>query len=265
MSVGLRVLGVLAVVLGIAGLVLSVAGIGFVWVARARWTPKVLHIVGEVQRALTLVEEHVGEAAEAVENTRQRVVVVRGAVDALAEGGPKAQELAAVVRQVDEQVFSRFTRLRALVGSSETTAEAANGSLALIQAIPFVSLLERRLSPEQKSDIEQAAERVNDLAEVVADARTALSNLDLNSDEFRARIDRAAVSLERIDVGLQEAGTLIETYGPTIPETIEKLDRLEERIPRWMTVGAIAATVLLVWLAVAQFSLLIHGLAIVRG
>jgi len=71
--------------------------------------------------------------------------------------------------------------------------------------------------------------------------------------------------MERIDAGLRDVGTLIGEYGPTVPETIEKLDRLAARIPRWITLGAVLATLVLVWLAASQVSLLIHGVAILRG
>jgi predicted nucleic acid-binding Zn-ribbon protein len=264
-SVPLRFLGLLVVILGLVGATLSVVGIGFVWVARTRWTPKLVHLAGEVQKALAFVEEHLQQAEAAIDGTSQRLATVRESVQSLAKGGPERQKVTAIIETLDEQVFSRFERVRTLVGASQTTARAAEGSLTLVNSLPLVSVFREKAGEALAGKIENAARGLTEVSDRLAQTRAALQTLSDPDADVRELVADVTARIGGIEGKLRETRELLDKYGPTIPETNAKLARLQERIPFWMTIGAIGLSLLLVWLAAAQVSLLVHGWGWSRG
>jgi hypothetical protein len=71
--------------------------------------------------------------------------------------------------------------------------------------------------------------------------------------------------LNETRTNIQELQTVVTVYESKIGTWREQLDALKAKSPGWIQRTAIILTVFLLWFALSQFGLILHGLAVRRG
>jgi hypothetical protein len=249
-----RLGGLFSVSAGVVGAVLCVAGLVGVWAVHSDVTRRVDRLFGGADRAVEDVRGNLRRAKEQLRGTEAELETVRKREADLAARPPTERGLRRdQSRKAVEGIRPQVAEARDLLIRATEAALVANG---LLDALAELSAVERlridtdRLK-ETSTQLSELTDRSTHLASLLA--RAAPPDRDPGPDE-----SSRAVEAVRRPIALAEAGLAgLDDAGQTIADS-------RERISRWINGITVALTVVLVWIAAGQLSLMIHGCKLVR-
>jgi transposase len=232
-----RIAGIAAVIFGVLGVILSIAAIVAVWIVNKPITDTSVEVLVTVEVALDVIEENLVKADETLQTVRDSISTVSAQLP--------AEELLAVVGNI-----------KSVVDAAQSTADTASSVFGVANSIPFLG---SSRSPEQSGGSE-----LDELSSTLVQISTGLSRVEelLNAlseggapggliDNIDQDIDGLQTVLNEAEGNVNEAGTVVQ--------------ELQLNVPRWIDAASIIITFLLIWLGVAQYSLLAHGWGWFRG
>ena len=245
--------GLTAGAAGLVGAALCAAGLVGVWLAHAEAMRRVDRVFGRAEQALADVQENLGQAADRLRQTETELEAVRQREADLA-AQPPAQRGARreLSRRAVESVGPGVGEARTLLVRATEAGLVANGLLDALAELPGDRVhVETDRLKETATQIADLTEKTNKLSELLARATPAAGD-DVQPESARA------VEAVRRPIALAEDGA----------------DRLERgrqsvaaghaKLRRWVGGTAAALTVVLLWIAAGQFSLLVHGWKLLR-
>lgn len=247
------VLIVLSSILLLAGVV----GIGAAWYYNEPLTQR----VGE---QLRLVDEELAQAESTLEFSRielaralRLVDAAQEALEKLAEQSASAESLLEGIQSsLDDRLLPELKIARTRIGAARTSLEELRGLLQSLSAIPFINI--------------QAPDKI--LTDLIASA-TALDGEIANAEDIARRASTFVSDTSYLLGGdltetrdsLQNFLAAVETYQVKVAEWRAQAAEVNAAVPTWMDRASVGLTVFLLWFALSQFGLLLHGLSLRRG
>jgi hypothetical protein len=248
-----RLAGLLCGGAGATGLVLGVAGLVGVWVGYGEVVRRVDRVFDGADRGLAGIQENLRQAADRLRETETELEAVRKREADLAARPPAERPgRREASRKLVEGLGPGVAEARATLVKATEAALVANGvldALAELPAVERVNVDTDRLK-EASAQLAELTERSTRLAEMLARAAPP-------SDEVEGESSRAVAAVRR-PIALAEAGS------DRLESGRQSIATGHARVLRWINGLAAALTVVLVWIAAGQLSLLIHGWKLLR-
>jgi hypothetical protein len=247
---GKRVLGATVAVLGAVVLVLCLAGIGGAWMFRGRAIPAVAEAGTSATETLAAADEAVGRFRQKVAKVRTAVTIIEREARRLAAVAPD-EFAAAPLTQGNDQVIEYLKPAMSVANSLELVAGALDKGLARWQAAQSGQL-----------EIDRLRSAIRGLAETATALEQAKSGL---IEQTPAAAARFAEELWAVDARLENVENSLRDFAADLDDAQTSVADMAAAAPRWITLAAWAATLVLGWFALSQVSLLLHGWSLVRN
>jgi hypothetical protein len=253
----LRRLGAaLVLVLAAAGLVGcagAVVGVWLVW----RDAP------GRADEVLARVDAGLRRASAATENVRSAVRKARADVAEaakksadLGEGGQKGRAASRALKTVvRKKVGPGIEDLRGRLATCSDAAVAASSLLESLQELPLGQT--GRIQPGKlelwEAETRQLSTKLRRLQAAVGEGGK------------QAGGQQVAAATDEVDAVLRRCQAKADAWQSGLDAAREQLRHVRAKVPDWLTLAAIAVTVLAAWMAAGQASLFAHALSWLRG
>lgn len=238
-------------------LVLSVVAIITIWVYNKPLTEKLTGQLRDIDSQLAQAQTTLANSEKELERALRIVNSAQDALDKLAQQTHSAGNLLDTIQTtLDDNLLPELKTTRERIDSARSTLEQLQSLLAGLQG--FVPL------------------DLGSIDKIFSDLITSANSLDTEISNVEALGKQASlfVSDSSFLLGgdLTETRDSLETFLAAIQEYETKMEGwrsqvafLLENTPRWINQASIALTIFLVWFAISQLSLLLHGLHLRRG
>jgi len=241
--------GAMALVFSTAGIVACVLGLIGIWMFRH-------HASERVRRISTGIDVGLQRASAASQNVQRAVAKARADVaevrDGSADLGNDREKSSRVPRAVRALIQQRVgPDIEDLGGRLATLADAAVAVSSVLQSFQELPAAgNARIPPDQlnswKDEVQQLSATFRRLEGVVC-------------DEDKETSGREVAATSDVDLALQRWQAKVDNWQSDVDVAREQVQHIQAEINRWLTPAAITVTLVLVWVAMGQFSLFAHA------
>lgn len=231
------------------GAAFCVATIVGVWMLRSEVAWRVESIDGRIVVRAERASAANQNVRRAMETARADVNRVRNESANLASDPDKKRQATVLRKLVHQRVGPDIGDLG---GRLATASDAAVAVVSLLQTFQELSIGQTERIDSDK--LEGAANRMSQLT-------AALQKLETSVDENDnvPRQESVAAAANGVDLALQRCQTTVDAWQSGLDAARQQLHRLKAQILGWLTLAAIAVTVLFAWLGLSQISLFVHA------
>ena len=253
-----KILSWALIVLGSILLGLSVIGIGAIWIYRVPLTNQSVAKLNEVDQQLTAAQTALDSGKDELQRTLR---IVESAEKSLAEIKDQLKQAKILTDEVngtlDSQLMPGLQSTRDKIAQLRGTIQQLRDSLKTLNAVPFLNLnipgdeyLGEIMSGVDTLDkqIATAQDLTKKAATFVGDASYLMGG-DLGDTKERIR--------KLLDT--------VTEYDQKVGGWHAQVRDLIASVPRWINEAAVVLTLFLIWFAISQFGLILHGLALQAG
>jgi hypothetical protein len=238
--------------------VLSLIGIVTVWIYKQPLTDASTARLAEIDRELSQVQTTLQNTQDELERALRFVDSAEEALESFSEQTVYVKDFLDTVTEVlDETVKPSLATSRDKIDEAQQTMDDLRASVEALNRIPFVNLK----VPDDGilnsfvvilDSLGAEITRVDDIAE---QASTFLSDSSylMGGDLSETRDN------------IQEMQIVVAEYEGRVDGWREQVATLEAESPGWIQRTAIWLSIFLLWFALSQFGLILHGLSFYRG
>jgi DNA repair exonuclease SbcCD ATPase subunit len=245
------------IVLSSIFLLAGVIGIGAAWYYNEPLTQRVVE-------QLNLVDDELAQAESTLEFSRAELAralrlvdAAQAALEKLAAQSTSAETLLeGIQNSLDDRLLPELKTARTRIDAARVSLEELRGILQTLSTLPFINLQ----GPDK----------------IVADLIASAGSLDAeiaNAEEIARRASTFVSDTSYLLGGdltetrdsLQNFLAAVETYQVKVAEWRAQLAEVNASVPTWIDRASISLTIFLLWFALSQFGLLLHGLSLRRG
>lgn len=256
-----RTLGLFFIIVAALGIVLSIGGIVFVWQARHSVTQKSQQTLQLLQDTLNATQQGLALASNSLDNAAQSAQIIQNSILASNEGFTstvKILDSAATMLSTDlpQTIYATQTAL----ANGQNSAALIDNTLKLIASIPFYTgpaytpqnTLGNALAQISIS-LEPLPQTFDTLSDNMQVASASLQVLQSDSAQIAAQIGE-------LSTNLTQAKAIVKDYQTNLARLQTEIDALQSGLPRAITNGAWALTLIILWIGITQIGLLAQGL-----
>jgi len=249
--------GILIILAGVL-LVLSLVGIGAVWVYKEPLTREAVSRLQGIDTQLVQAQAALQSAAKELERALRIVDTAQTALQNLALQSDSAENLLGNIQStLDDRVLPELKTTRGRISTARSALESLKSVLAGIKNfLPNIDLS----APDK----------------IVTDLIDSTQSLDSEIENVETLVQQASTFVSDNsyllggDLGetrdsLQSLLTTVQGYEKQVAESQKQLEDVIEKTPTWIDRTSIGLTIFLVWFALSQFGLFLHGLSIQAG
>jgi hypothetical protein len=250
-----RLFGVLAFLLGFIGLLASLAGIVGCWYAYFDLLDREKRLYAKSEETLTTANKSLVKVRDRLREAREQVDAIRQREADLKNHPPEEQTRRRARSRLEAKAAQpQLDEARGFLVNSTETALVVNGLLDALSDLPGLDRtgLEPERLKEASKNLGEATEKAETLSQTLATQTGPLSQQDL---EVSAKI-----------------AALLDKIIATIDAGVNWTDRTRDRVREWhlrfehyLFLSALGITFVLIWIGLAQYSLMMHGYSWARG
>ncbi len=239
-------------------LVVSIVGIGAIWYYNEPLTREVTAQLKQIDLELGLAEATLKSSEEELERALRIVDATQTALEKLTEQSESAESLFERIQStLDDRLLPELKTTRSRIVEARTTLENLQAILTSVSSfIPGV-------------DLNVPSTTLTNLIDSARSLDTEIANMETLATQASTFVADTSYllggDLTQTRESLQSFLSAIQEYEKKVARWREQAADLLEIAPRWIDQASIALTIFLVWFAISQFSLLMHGIAIQRG
>jgi len=238
-------------------LVLSIGGMIAIWVYNKPLTDEAVRQLEDVDDQL---EQAQGTLASSQIELDRALRIVGSAQEALdkfkAQTNSTGNFLETIQSTLDDRLLPELKTTHERIDSARTTLEQLQSLLAGVQNFLPV-------------DLSSLDKTVSDLIASANSIDSEISNVEVLGQQASLFVSDSSYilggDLTDTQESLQTFLTAIKEYQEKMSGWRDQVAMLLESTPRWIDQASIALTIFLLWFAVSQFGLLLHGLNMRRG
>ena len=246
------------IILSVLLLVLSLVGIGAIWFYKEPLTREVVSRLGEVDAELIQAQTALQNSAKELERALRIVDTAQTALEELALQSEGAEDLLSNIQStLDDRVLPELKTTRGRIGTARSALENLQSVLAGIRSfIPNIDLS----APDKivKDLIDSTNSLDGEIANVEILVQQASSFVSDNSYLLGGDLSETRDSLQNLL-------TSVQSYEKKVTNWHEQVVDYIKQTPTWVDRTAVGLTIFLLWFALSQFSLFLHGLSIRAG
>jgi hypothetical protein len=260
-----RIAGLALVAGALLGLLLSLAGlVGLAVIfpqaqqAATRELVSLDQALATTGDGLLLASVSLGEAEVAISSLRTTIL---SSGQAITDTLPTL----ATITTLTEADFPRTVRsIQAALASARETAAVADSVLGAISGLPFIGSAIYNPEVPLNVAIGEVSASLDPLPASLGEVAQGLRVADTNLRQIGSDLDQLAEEVSAIGTSMSATGQVLTSYQSIINDLRSRLDQLRAALPIWIGLGGLGLFLLLIWFAIAQISLLMQGLALLR-
>jgi hypothetical protein len=235
---------------GILGFALCLAGIVASWIVRPS-------LIAKLSRSCDGADRILADVADGLERTKTSLAKAKEGLVSLPKaqdqpGSERLRERVTLLRRLMPQLAPQIQDARRRLDVAADTAVIARSLLEGFEGMPLLQTT--ALDTDQLRDTAVQVKGLQDSAEKL---RAALG--DSPDDRF------ADAETSRFEEQLSSALSKIQEVSDHVAVIRQQLLEISGKLPGWLTTTAVIVTVLLVWIAVGQIGLIMHGRSLWKG
>lgn len=246
------------IVLSSLFLILSLVGIIAAWAYNTPLTEKATKQLEDIDSQLSQIQTDLVDAKSEVERALR---IIQSAEDALVSLTQQSKDAKQVLEEVneslDEQLIPGLESTRIQVSEVRTVLEDLRTTLEQLNSLPFVNL-------QIPGD-----EFLEGIITNVDTLDTEIANIQILAQQASVFISDTSYLLggdfESTKQNLENLLEVLEGYDTKLSAWREEVNGVKESTPKWIDNASISLTFFLLWCALSQFGLLLHGLSLKRG
>ena len=253
-----KILSWALLILGTLLLLLSLVGIVAIWVYRVPFTTQTVGRLEQIDTQLTQAKSALDNGKSELQRTLRIVDAADKSLSAMKQQMSSAKTLTDQLNGLlNDKLIPGLKTTRDQIDQLRTTITDLRNSLKTLNSLPFLNL---KLPGDQfladlLSSVDSLDSEINSAQVLAKQASTFVGDtgylLGGNLSDTKTRIQNLLNTVDEYDQKI--AGWHTEVTG------------LITSVPRWINEAAIVLTVFLLWLAISQFGLILHGLALRQG
>ena len=253
-----KVLAGLVIAISIIGIAICLVGIFYSWSLNTPVTNAIEGALSGVEKFLTITDDALGVVANELGDAGTAVTTIE---DAIVDAGETINEtniaFELVDRTVGDTLFPKIERVAGVTGNVANTVVAFNDTLEAANKIPFVEV------PTLTTKLEEFSMKVSQVQSEVQATRDELQTIkeEKVSKPVNAITDRTT----RITSGLSEVQAAVGVVQTDIDASLAEVGKIKSNVARTIDLISIAITIVLLWLILAQVSLILQGLGVFKG
>jgi methyl-accepting chemotaxis protein len=254
-----RLVGLLGVLLGTAGIVACLAGIVSVWSIRSRVDDGAAEASARVDDVLARVEDRANKVTDTIQSAQDSARDLNQRVQQrVSELRDVPLEEAADIDELERQLYARIQLAGDWIGFIQSTMDLVEQLVGIVESASLFAQKESHTMADVIGAIRDGKEEIRHTSEMVDDIKISLAEIRSHSDvDENAKQIRTLSST--IDTSLAKTRRYAEAFQRAVAEARADIAGLATRIRRQTLIAAVLLTVILVWIAIAQLSLAVHG------
>lgn len=237
---------------------LSFIGIGTIWKYKKPLTTAITTRLIEVDGELSLAQTALQNAQSELKRALRFVDSAEEALVKFSEQTAVAKEFLDTVTEVlDDTIKPSLAISKENLDEAQQTMDDLRASIQALNRIPFVNLS----VPDD--------ELLGSFTEIIDSLEGEVTRVEALADQASIFMNDSSYlmggDLSETRDNILALQTVVTDYETKIGDWRDQLATLKAKFPGWVQNTAIALTVFLLWFALSQFGLILHGLAVRRG
>ena len=239
-------------------LLLSIVGIGAAWIYNEPLTQKTTGQLKEIDNELALAQTTLASSRVELERALRIVDATEKVLEKLAEQSTSAESLLdGIQNTLDGKLLPELKATRERINAARDALE--NLQLVLAGIGSFIPGVDLSAPDKNVTDLITSANSLDsDIANAEAIAKQASTFVSDTSYLLGGDLTETRSSLETFLAA-------IKTYENKVTDWRTQVADLIEALPIWIDRASLSLTIFLLWFALSQFGLFLHGLSIRRG
>lgn len=239
-------------------LVLSLVGIGAIWYYKGTVTREVTGRLTEIDAQLAQAQATLQSSEKELQRALRIVDAAQTALEKMAKQTGSAKNLFDSIQStIDDQLLPDLKTTRQRIDSARTTLESLQSLLKSVSGfVPGV-------------DLNAPAKTLADLIASTHSLDTEITNVEALATQASTFVSDTSFllggDLTETRTSLQNFVAYIQEYETKVAGWRDQDKNLLEKTPIWINQASIILTIFLLWFAISQFGLLLHGRSIQRG
>ena len=253
-----KILAWILIILGSLFLVLSLAGIFAVWFYKEPLTEQVTTQLNEIDAELAVAEATLQSSEQELARALRIVDASQAALEKLTQQTNSAENLFDTIQStLDDRLLPELKTTRSRIESARTALVSLQSILQGVGG--FVPGLDLSLPGKVVSDLITSTKSLD----------TEIANVETIAQQASTFVGDTSYllggDLTQTRDSLQNFLTSIQAYQEKVKVWRQQAADLKGNAPKWINQACIGLTVFLLWFALSQFAILLHGLALWRG
>lgn len=246
------------IVLSVLFLVLSLVGLGAIWFYKESLTREAVSRLEEVDSELIQARTALQSSAQELERALRIVDSAQTALQELALQSEGAESLLTNIQStLDDRVLPELKTTRGRIGTARSALEDLQSVLAGIGSfLPGIDLsAPDKIVKDLIDSTKSLDEEIANVETLVQQASTFVSD---NSYLLGGDLGETRDSLQSLLTSVQD-------YEKKVTNWHEQVRDVIAMTPTWIDRSSVALTIFLLWFALSQFSLFLHGRSLWAG
>ena len=253
-----RIFAAILILLSAILLVSSIVGIVAIWYYNEPLTREVRGQLKEIDIELAQAEATLKSSEQELQRALQIVDATQEALEKLTEQSDSADSLLDTIQStLDDRLLPELKTTRGRIEAARNTLEDLQALLASVSS--FLPGIDLNVPTTTLADLIASAESLD----------TEIANMEVLATQASTFVGDTSYllggDLTQTRESLQSFLSAIQDYEKKVARWREQGTQVLENAPKWIDQASIILTVFLVWFAISQFSLLLHGVAMQRG
>jgi F0F1-type ATP synthase membrane subunit b/b' len=239
-------------------LVLSLVGIGAIWFYNGRLTREVTSRLTDIDNQMAQAQTTLQSSEKELQRALRIVDAAQAALDKLKKQTNTAGNLVDSIKStLDDQLLPELRTTRERINTARTTLQSLQSILTGVSN--FVPGLDLKSPDKVLTDLISSTQSLDtDIANAEGLATQASTFVSDTSYLLGGDLTETRTSLQTFLAAIQD-------YEKKIASWREQDKTVLEGAPRWIRETSIGLTIFLIWFALSQFGLLLHGLSLQAG
>ena len=238
--------------------VLSLIGVMMVWKYKQPLTDEITTRLVDVDAELAQAQSALQNVQGELERALRFVDSAEEALEGFSEQAAFAKEFLDTVTEVlDETIKPSLTTSREKIDEAQQTMDDLRASIQALNRIPFVNIK----VPDDGI--------LNSFVAIMDSLEGEIVRVDEISDQASTFMSDSSYlmggDLSETRDNIQDMQIVIDEYEGKIGTWRGQVATLKSESPGWIQRTAVILTVFLLWFALSQFGLILHGLSVYRG
>jgi chromosome segregation ATPase len=253
-----RIFAGILILLSAILLVASVVGVGAIWYYREPLTREVTGRLKEIDGELAQAEATLQSSEKELQRALRIVDSTEAALEKLTEQSQSAESLFDRIQgTLDKRLLPELKTTRSRIVEARTTLENLQSVISSVSSfIPGVGL---NIPDQMLTDLISSAKSLD----------TEIANMEVLATQASTFVADTGYLLggdmTQTRESLQNFLSAIQGYEKKVKGWREQEADILKNAPQWIDQASVILTIFLVWFAISQFSLLLHGIALQRG
>ncbi|WP_169977555.1 hypothetical protein [Tautonia rosea] len=255
--------GAFAILIGALGTVFGIGAVVGSWTLADRLSREVPASIADLEQVVDLVRQQGDASLTLIDTVRDRVRFVGETVEELAGVAQRDPEAPTLLEALDPDIEQRLEAAETFILALQDSLRSLNRALVLLDSVPFFP---RRSVSERSADappLQNVASSLNEATTLLDEASRTLTRIRMGQALSLRQRAQFQELLAEVDFALSDVRNQIDTFFTSLDQASDRLGRVREGASVWIDRAAGVSTVFFVCFAASQFSLMLHGGALV--